>query len=119
MTAAPTAEQLRARVAELEAEIEEVRDLNAELADHMTGLQEELESARRVLDAEDLLAQFQKEVKRYQELARVTQARNNGLMNENADLTKRLKSALRKIDRLGKATKATGGEAPGKAADGR
>lgn len=91
-----------ADVAKLQAENEDLRERNAELVDLLAGANEELEAARRILDAEGLLAQFQKEVKRYQELARVTQSRNNGLMNENADLTKRLKSALRKIDRLEK-----------------
>lgn len=91
-----------ADVAALKAENKDLRERNAELVDLLAGANEELEAARRILDAEDLLTQFQKEVKRYQELARVTQSRNNGLMNENADLTKRLKSALRKIDRLEK-----------------
>ncbi len=56
----------------------------------------------RVLDAEDLLKSFQTEVKRAQETVRVTTSRNNGLMNENRDLTKRLKSALAKIERAKK-----------------
>jgi len=88
-------EALRTRVAELEGQ-------NSELVALMTGLQEELEAASRVLDAEDLLTQFNKEIKRAQEQARIVQSRNNGLMNENSDLKGRLKSALRKIERLKK-----------------
>jgi ParB-like chromosome segregation protein Spo0J len=90
---------LKARIAVLEEENADLRDRLREMASDMEGMQEELDAARRTLDAEDLLQQFNKEVKRYQELARVTQSRNNGLMNENADLTKRLKSALKKIKR--------------------
>lgn len=105
MSRATTAETLQARVEELE-------ELNAYLAD-------ELESARRILDAEDLLAQFDAEVKRVQAMNTILERRNFGLMDENSDLKGRLESALRKIDRLDMATKATGGEALGKAADGR
>jgi hypothetical protein len=87
----------------LRAENESLKDRLAEIAQVLADTQEELETARRALDAEDLLVQFDKEIKRAQEQARVVQSRNNGLMNENADLKGRLKSALRKIERLEKA----------------
>lgn len=93
-------EALKARIAELEAKNAELADQLAEMTDLLAGQQEELEAARRTLDAEDILAQFKSEIVRAQEMARVTQSRNNGLMNENADLTHRLKSALRKIKSL-------------------
>jgi len=96
-------EALEARVKELEAEREDLRDRLDEMASDMKALQEEAEAARRALDAEDLLDQFNKEIKRAQSMSQVTQSRNNGLMNENRDLMGRLKSALRKIERLEKA----------------
>lgn len=89
----------------LRAENESLKDRLAEIAQVLADTQEELETARRALDAEDLLVQFDKEIKRAQEQARVVQSRNNGLMNENADLKGRLKSALRKVERLEKAAK--------------
>jgi len=96
-------EALEARVKELEAEREDLRDRLQEMASEMQALQEEVEAARRALDAEDLLEQFKKEVVRAQAMSQTTQSRNNGLMNENRDLMGRLKSALRKIERLEKA----------------
>lgn len=94
-----------AELLNLRNENESLKGQISELVELLTSAQEELEAARRILDAEDLMTQFRKEVVRAQELARVTQSRNNGLMNENADLIKRLKSALRKIDRLEKEAK--------------
>lgn len=89
----------------LKAENAELRDQLAELAENMTGLQEELEAARRILDAEDLLAQFKAEVARVNAMNATLKSRNFGLMDENSDLKTRLKSALRKIERLEKAAK--------------
>lgn len=98
-------EALKARVKELEAENEELKERLEEMADLMMRLQEEVDAARRTLEAEDILVQFDKEIKRAQAMASTTQSRNNGLMNENSDLKGRLKSALRKIERLEKAAK--------------
>ena len=89
----------------LKAENAELKDQLAELADNMTGLQEELAAARRILDAEDLLAQFNAEVSRVNAMNGTLKSRNFGLMDENNDLKGRLKSALRKIERLEKAAK--------------
>ena len=86
----------------LRAEVEELKEKLSDTCEILSATQEELEAARRVLDAEDLLAQFDKEVKRIQEQDRILKARNNGLMNENADLKGMLKSARRKIERLEK-----------------
>jgi hypothetical protein len=97
--------QLERLVAERDEEIEDLRERLADTGDLLKGSMEENESLHRILDAEDLLGAFKKEVKAHQELARVTQSRNNGLMNENADLTGRLKSALRKIERIEKKAK--------------
>ena len=105
--AEPKAVPLEAQeyVSKLEAEVAELKDQLAELADNMTGLQEELAAARRILDAEDLLARFDAEVKQVQAMNNTLKSRNFGLMDENNDLKGRLKSALRKIDRLEKAAK--------------
>ena len=105
--AEPKAVPLEAQeyVSKLEAEVAELKDQLAELAENMTGLQEELEAARRILDAEDLLAQFKAEVARVNAMNATLKSRNFGLMDENSDLKGRLKSALRKIERLEKAAK--------------
>ena len=87
-----------ADVAALKARVEELEELNAYLAS-------ELEIARNILDAEDLLARFDAEVKKVQAMNTTLERRNFGLMDENNDLKGRLKSALRKIDRLEKAAK--------------
>lgn len=92
-------------LARLKAENEELKERLAEIAEVLADTQAELEAARRALDAEDLLGQFDKEIKRAQAQASVVQSRNNGLMNENADLKGRLKSALRKIEKLEKAAR--------------
>jgi hypothetical protein len=87
--------ELRARVQELQGQVDELSALLEEA-------QRDLEAAQRTLDAEDLLDQFRKEIHRAHETARIASSRSRGLMNENADLAKRLKSALRKIERLEK-----------------
>lgn len=87
-----------ADAAALQARVEELEELNAYLAS-------ELETARNILDAEDLLARFDAEVKKVQAMNTTLERRNFGLMDENNDLKGRLKSALRKIDRLEKAAK--------------
>lgn len=89
-------------VERLKAENEELKERLEETASILSETKEELDAARRALDAEDLLAQFDKEIKRAQAQAHVVQTRNNGLMNENADLKCRLRSALKKIERLEK-----------------
>ena len=60
---------------------EEIEGLRESL-DAFAGIQEEMESMQRILDAEDLLRGFKAEVARSLELARVTKSRNDGLMNE-------------------------------------
>jgi len=104
---------LKARISALESENAELKGHVQELIKFNDEAKEELEAARRVLDAEDLLAGFNKEVKRNQELARVVQSRNNGLMVENHDLAGRLKSALRKVERLEKRIKGVEGQGAG------
>ena len=94
--------QLERLVTERDAEIADLKERLSEMGDLLQTAQADNESMARILDADDLRGAYDKEVHRYQELARVTQSRNNGLMNENADLTGRLKSALRKIERLTK-----------------
>jgi hypothetical protein len=95
-------EDLKKQLEAKDTEIAEAKERLKEMADQLQEAQAENESLHRILDAEDLLKEFKKEVHRNQELARVTQSRNDGLMSENFDLTQRLKSAQRKIERLEK-----------------
>lgn len=125
--AAPAKDDRDARIAELvrklaeaQAQIGDLTAENAELKDHLQQMiafndsaKEELESLHRIVDAEDILGQFRSEVVRHQELSRVLTSRNNGLMTENADLTSRLRSALRKNERLQKTAKEDSDQGPG------
>ena len=107
----PKADHQTAKIEALEAEIEQLREQNeeqresiAEMASLMAGLQEELDAAKRALDAEDLLGQFDREVARAHEAARVAKSRLGGLMAENAELKRRLGAALRKIEKFEKSS---------------
>ena len=104
--ASPDVAELRARVAELEAENAELKEQNRELAQLMKDTMEENASMHRIMDAEDLMAQFKAEVGRFMELARVTTARNNGLINEVNELKGFCKMWRGKYERMEKANKA-------------
>ena len=93
---------LKAQVVELKAQVEDLEGKLAEAGFQVQELHEENESLHRILDAEDLLGTFKKEVLSAQERARVAESQRNGVMVENRDLAERLKSAMRKIDRLQK-----------------
>lgn len=94
--------QLLLMVDERDAELTDLREQLLEMADALQTAQTDNERMAQILDANDLREEFAKEVHRSQEQARVTQSRNDGLMNENADLIERLKSARRKTERLEK-----------------
>ena len=106
LEASPDVAELRARVAELEAENAELKEQNRELAQLMKDTMEENASMHRIMDAEDLMAQFKAEVGRFMELARVTTARNNGLINEVNELKGFCKMWRGKYERMEKANKA-------------
>lgn len=115
----PPATGWDARIAELEAqvkardeEIAALKEQNEELARLMKDTMEENASINRILDAEDLKTAFQGEVKRYMELARVTQARNTALTVEVNDLKGLVKRWRGKFERLEKTTKASLGLDP-------
>ena len=93
---------LKERIKGLEAKVEDLEGKLSEAGCQVQELHEENESLHRILDAEDLLGTFKKEVLSAQERARVAESQRNGVMVENRDLAERLKSAMRKIDRLQK-----------------
>ena len=97
-------EELHARIQELESKVADLQAKLCEAGCQVQELHEENESLHQILDAEDLLASFKKEVLSAQERARVAESQRNGAMVENRDLADRLKSALRKIERLQKQT---------------
>jgi len=99
-------------VAALKARITELEEQNQELAQLMKDTMEENDSMHRIMDAEDLLTQFKAEVGRFMELARVTTARNNGLINEVNDLKHFAKMWRGKYEALAAANKAAGMEVP-------
>lgn len=93
---------LKAQVEELKAKVSDLQAKLCEAGCQVQELHEENESLHQILDAEDLLAAFKKEVLSAQERARVAESQRNGVMVENRDLAGRLKSALRKIENLQK-----------------
>lgn len=61
---------------------------------------EEIEALRKVALANDKVAAALEEAKKLRALNRVLQERNDGLMNEKAELVKRIKALQRKLDKL-------------------
>jgi hypothetical protein len=62
--------------------------------------QEEIEALRKIAAADDKLAAALEEAKQLRAMNRVLTERNNGLMNEKAELVRRIKSLQRKVDRM-------------------
>ena len=100
--------QLERLIAERDATIAEMKDEIKELASGLQDTIEDNESMARIIAKEDRLTTMMDELNRFKEQARVNKSRNNGLMSENSDLIGRLKSALRKIDRLEKKAETVG-----------
>lgn len=75
---------------------EEIRNAEKEAA-------EEIESLRRVCESDDTIKAAIDEAKRYRELARVFESRNNGLMGELAAAKRRISSLERQVAKLEKA----------------
>ena len=61
---------------------------------------EELEAIRRIALSDDKLAAVLAENKQLRAEVRVLKERRDGLMNENAELVKRIKALQRKLDKL-------------------
>ena len=93
---------LKAQVEELKAKVSDLQAKLCEAGCQIQELHEENEASRRILDAEDLLVGFKKEVLSAQERARVAESQRNGVMDENRDLAGRLKSAIKKLERIQK-----------------
>lgn len=72
----------------------------AELAAAEREAAEELEALRRIALADDKMAAVLAENKQLRAEVRVLKERRDGLMNENAELVKRIKALQRKLDRL-------------------
>lgn len=98
-------EQLEAENAELKARSSELEDSLAEMLRFNEDTKEELEAAQRTLDAENLLEQFNKEIKRAHERARIAESRCTGLTVEVNELKGFAKMWKGKYERLEKATK--------------
>lgn len=91
--------QLEEDAEEKDAEIAELTRKLEEAGAQVQELLEENEAMHRILDAEDLMAEFKKEIASVAERARIAEARQRGMMVENADLAHRLKSALRRLEK--------------------
>lgn len=101
-----------AEILALRQENTDLKDQLAEMAQLMKDTMEENDSMHRIMDAEDLQAQFKAEVARFMELARVTTARNNALISEVNDLKHFAKMWRGKYETLAAANKAAGMEVP-------
>lgn len=99
--------KLEGRVIELEAQVEERDAAILELTKLLRDTEEENKSFGRVIDSDDQLKAAMDEAKRFRELARVTQERNNGMMGQNHALAADCKRWMNKFLRLEKATKGT------------
>mgnify|MGYP003439847580 FL=1 len=73
-----------------------------ELADAQREAEEEIEALRKIALADDRVAAALEEAKQLRSLNRVLQERNDGLMNEKAELVKRIKGLQRKVEKLEK-----------------
>ena len=71
-----------------------------ELADAQREAEEEIEALRKIALADDRVAAALDEAKQLRSLNRVLQERNDGLMNEKAELVKRIKALQRKLEKL-------------------
>jgi len=96
----------------MEAKIAEMHRQLEESGAQVQELNDENLSMHRILDAEDLLAAFQKEVIRAQALARNTEERFRGIQNQNKALSKSATSWKRKFEALERKTKGTPEPAP-------
>ena len=73
---------------------------DAELAAQAREQEEEAAALRRLLEADDKLAALASENQQLRAEIRVLKERRDGLMNENAELVKRIKALQRKLDKL-------------------
>ena len=112
--------QLTRLLAEAQAEIESLKAEKAEFeerfseqGDLLKGAIEENESMGRVIDAGGGLTAMMAENKRLSEMARVTKSRNDGLMNENADLTRAARNWKIKFEKLQRQVKSAEGQGAG------
>lgn len=87
---------------EIAAQLEECQEQLRETAKLLRDTEEENKAFARVLEADDQVAAAMAEVKRFKELARVTQERNNGLMGQNHALAKDCRRWMNKFLRLEK-----------------
>lgn len=98
-------DQLRLILNEREAQLEECRAQLQETTKLLQDTEEENKSFARVLEADDQVKAALAEAKRFRELARVTQERNNGLMNHGHALAKDARRWMNKFLRLERSMK--------------
>lgn len=87
----------------LRAEIEELRDRLAEMADQFEETLADNQSMAKVLDASDQVAAALAEAKKYRDLNRILEERIRGLNNEKAEAVRMAKSWQRKAQKAGAA----------------
>jgi len=97
--------QLERLVQEKDAALAELTRQLEEAGAQVQELNDENQAMHRILDAEDLLTAFKKEVTRAQALARTTEERFRGMQNQNKALSKSATSWKRKFDALERKTK--------------
>ncbi|MGE0797270.1 MAG: hypothetical protein AB7G13_28660 [Lautropia sp.] len=101
------ADRLRARVKSLEAEVTALTERNERLEIELTNAQDSVETLQESLKNCEAIAGGE-EAKRLESLAakwRASEASKNGLMSENADLKRRVRSLMSENDRLKRAVR--------------
>ena len=97
-----------ARIAELEAEVAELREKNAALSSMIEEINGDLESAQKVIDADPgptRLKAALEEAKRHRDYTRTLEDRINGLQNEKNMAIQQAKSFKTQVERLERAAR--------------
>ena len=91
-----------------QSELEELKDFCAEQGQNLKATLEENESMARFFKTDDKIVAAMAEVKRFSEMNRVLTERNNGLMNELAEVKRYLRSATARAEKAEAALKEAG-----------
>jgi uncharacterized small protein (DUF1192 family) len=106
------AAESQARIQELTAEVANLKEHLAEMADSLRAATEDNESMERIILADDRLTALMDEVKRFKEQARVSMARVRGITSELNDAKHYARLWKKKFDALEKKVKGKADDTP-------
>jgi len=96
-------DKLRARIAELESEVEDLREHNEILKQQAVEVQADNESMARVFEADEKLVTALAEAKRYREMNRLLEERVRGMQGEMNAAIRSAKGYKAKLDKMERA----------------